>query len=83
MNIVELCSVVFGCSGSGFVAIFGRQWFQGSFHNAWSASNIAIKERLPIALAVRLWTSFANSRLLFMRDNMNVVSVINSHTSKD
>ena len=35
-------------------------------------------------LAVRLWaTRLANSRLLFMCDNMSVVSVINSHTSKD
>ena len=41
-------------------------------------------ELLPIVLAVQLWGPLiANSRMLFMCDNMSIVAVINSRTSKD
>ena len=50
----------------------------------WAHMNIAVKELLPIVLAMQLWGSLmANSRILFMCDNMSIVAVINSHTSKD
>ena len=51
---------------------------------SWSHTNIAVKELLPIVLAVQLWGPImANSRMLFMCDNMSIVAVINSRTSKD
>ena len=74
----------FDASGSGFAAVLGSRWFQGSFPSSWAPVSIAVKELLPIVLAVRLWAPFlANSRILFVCDNMSVVSVINSQTSRD
>ena len=71
-------------SGSGFAAVLGSRWFQGSFPSSWAHVSIVVKELLPIVLVVRLWAPFlANSRILFMCDNMSVVSVINSQTSRD
>ena len=68
----------------GFAAIFGKRWLQGCFPSNWANMNIAVKELLPIVLAIQLWGSLtANSRILFMCDNMSIVAVINSHTSKD
>lgn len=70
--------------GFGFAAIFGTNWIQGSFPESWKTINIAIKELLPIVLAVRVWGSLmANSRILFMTDNQSIVYIINSQTSKD
>ena len=71
-------------SGFGYGALFGSRWFQGLFPTEWQQVNIAIKELLPISLAVRLWGSrMANSRILFMTDNSSVVDIINSQTSRD
>ena len=71
-------------SGLGFAAIYGKRWVQGEFSPAWKDVNIAVKELLPIVLAVELWGPLvANSRILFMCDNMSIVAVINSHTSRD
>ena len=68
----------------GFPAIFGKRWLQGCFPSNWANMNIAVKELLPIVLAIQLWGSLmANSLILFMCDNMSIVAVINSHTSKD
>ena len=71
-------------SGFGFAAVYGSNWFQGRFPDDWKHVNIAIKELLPISLAVRLWgQKMANSRILFMSDNISVVQIINSQTSRD
>ena len=71
-------------SGTGFAAVFGNRWIQGRFPDSWLTANIAIKELLPIVLAVKLWGSeMRNSRILFMSDNQSVVFVINTKTSKE
>ena len=71
-------------SALGFAAIYSTHWFQGRFAPSWLHTNIAVKELLPIVLAVQLWGPImANSRMLFMCDNMSIVAVINSRTSKD
>ena len=71
-------------SGFGFAAICGKRWLHGKFTPAWKDINIAVKELLPIVSAVELWGPLmANSRILFMCDNMSIVAVINSHTSRD
>ena len=71
-------------SGFGFAAVYGGCWFQGRFPDNWKHVNIAIKELLPIVLAVKVWGSkWSNSRLLFLSDNMSVVHIINSLTSRD
>ena len=80
-NCIRLYS---DASMHGFAAVYGKRWFQGSFPFSWQTVNIAVKELLPIVLAVRLWAPLlTNSRILFMCDNMSIVDVINSHTSKD
>ena len=68
----------------GFAAVFRERWFQGFFHQSRAKINTAVKELFPIAIAARLWAPLmANSRIIFMCDNMSIVHVINYHTSKD
>lgn len=70
-------------SGFACAAIFGSDWLQIQFPSAWQTSNIAIKELLPIVLAVQLWSAqLRNRRILFFTDNEAVVHVINNTTSK-
>ncbi len=46
--------------------------------------NIAVKEFLLIVLAVLKWgSSWANTKVLFLCDNMAVVQVINKQSSRD
>lgn len=72
-------------SGAGFAAILGSRWFQGQFPPDWQDVNIAIKELLPVVLAMKLWgpALLKNSRILFFCDNESVVYIINAQTSKD
>ena len=71
-------------SGTAFAAVLGAQWLQGSFPPHWSDVNIAIKELLPIVLAVRLWApQLANKRILFFCDNEAIVAVLNKQSSKE
>ena len=71
-------------SGSSFAAVLGSNWFQASFPPSWSNFNIAIKELLPISLAVKVWGStLANKKVRFFTDNSVIVSVINTQSSKD
>ena len=80
-NCIRLYS---DASLQGFSAIYGKRWLQGRFPSSWASVNIAVKELLPIVLAVRIWGPLLkNSRILFMCDNMSIVNVINVHTSKD
>jgi hypothetical protein len=70
-------------SGFAFAAVWGSRWIQGTFPPHWKEVNIAVKELLPIVLAVRRWgDQLANSRLLFLTDNQSIVHVINKQTSK-
>ena len=71
-------------SNAGFAAVYGCHWLQDRFPPEWHPLHITVKELLPIVLAVQKWGSFlANKRLLFFCDNMGVVAIINSQTSKD
>ena len=68
----------FACSG-----IMGRQWFYVIFPIHWKNYNIAIKEFLPVYLAIRLWQDSMRDRfVLFHNDNMSVVYNIQDQTSK-
>ena len=70
--------------GFGFAATYGRRWLQGSFPQEWAQKSIALKELLPIVLAIKVWSNLlANSRILFFTDNESVMHVINSQTSKN
>ena len=72
-------------SGSlGYGVIFHTQWFFG----AWSASqeslSIAYKELFPIVVAAHLWgPQWTSRRVEFLCDNMSVVAVLSSGTSRE
>ena len=72
-------------SGSlGYGAIFNTQWF----FDAWSASqeslSIAYKELFPIVVAAHLWgPQWMSRQVEFLRDNMSVVTVLSSGTSRE
>lgn len=71
-------------SGLGFAAILGSHWLQGRWPPSWHDHHITIKELLPIVLAIRVWGQLLqNHRILFLCDNMAVVYIINSQTSRD
>ena len=42
-------------SAASYAAVFGSQWIQGDFPSTWQNVNIAVKELVPIVLAVHLW----------------------------
>ena len=68
----------------GFAAVYGNKWLQGRFPPSWQLFHITIKGLLPIVLAIQTWGSLlCNKRLLFLCDNMNVVTTINKQSSKD
>lgn len=68
----------------GFAAVFGQQWFVGSFPSSWESLHITVKELYPIVLAVSIWgLHISNQKILFHTDNQACVHIINSQTSKD
>jgi hypothetical protein len=70
--------------GTSYAAVFGPHWFIGEFPPSWLDRHITIKEFVPILLAILLWgQTIANKKILFFCDNMAVVEIINSQTSKD
>ncbi len=71
-------------SGRACAAVFGSMWFSVEFPDIWESHNIAIKEFLPIVLAVRLWgLKFRDKKVIFFSDNSAVVSIINKQSSTD
>ena len=73
-----------GASGRGFTAVLGDRWIHGSFAPQWKEMNIATKELVPIYFAFSMWAPMlANKNIIFLVDNMAVVEVLKSQTSKD
>ncbi|MCP3932380.1 MAG: hypothetical protein GY705_25190, partial [Bacteroidetes bacterium] len=71
-------------SGKGYAAVFGHKWIGGVFPDSWNDKSIAIKELTPIYLAFVLWIKyFKNEKICFLVDNMSVVHILRSKTSKD
>jgi len=71
-------------SGAGYAAISGSSWIQGAFPKSWERVNIATKELLPITLAFRMWAPKLKAvNIIFMVDNMAVVDILQSQTSRD
>ena len=68
----------------GYGGYFGPRWFAGEWANELKTLNIAIFELYPICLAIKLWgTLLSNKCLQINSDNMAVVHILNSSTSKD
>ena len=72
-------------SGSwGCGAVWYDQWIQCAWNNLWMEKGIAIKELLPIVLAIAIWGDYwVHKRVLVRCDNMAVVHVINCLRCKD
>ena len=70
----------------GYGAVLGGQWFYGIWPENWVNDNITLKEFFPIIIvtAVRLWAlHLANQRIMLHTDNLALVHIINSTTSKE
>jgi len=72
-------------SGSwGCGAYSGVQWFQCKWSDTWQPFAIAVKELLPIAIACGLWGHLWKHKTILAKcDNMGVVHILHSRTSKD
>ena len=80
----DVLGVFTDASGKGFGLKFGSHWTFGIFPEDWWSYNIAIKELYPIVLAGWMFGDvFANKKVLFTSDNMSVVYILKSQTSKD
>jgi hypothetical protein len=68
----------------GYGAVLGNAWFWGTWDGSWRNQNITLLEFYPIVLSIQVWGHlFANKCLVFHTDNLALVSVINSQTSKE
>ena len=68
----------------GYGGYFGSRWFSGTWTPELKGHNIALLELYPICLAIKLWgTLLSNKCLQINSDNMAVVHILNSSTSKD
>lgn len=68
----------------GYGAVFNNQWFHGLWPVSWKRECITLLELYPIIAALAAWgPQLANKRINFRTDNMAVVHIINSCTSKD
>ena len=68
----------------GFGGFMGTQWFSGTWSDTTRGLNIALLELYPICLAIKLWgRHLSNKCIQINSDNIAVVHIINSFTSKD
>ena len=72
-------------SGSwGCGAAWNERWIQMEWNGSWDQQCIAAKELLTIALACAIWgAQWQHRQVLVWCDNMAVVSIVASQTSKD
>ena len=68
----------------GFGAMFGKNWFNGSWPAQIAHLPITFKELFPIMLAIEIWgPHLRNQCLLAHSDNLAVVHIINKQSSKE
>ena len=68
----------------GYGAISGHDWFVGKWSTSQQPPSTAFNELFPVVVAALLWGHrWASKRVEFRSDNMMVVSVLSSGTSKD
>jgi len=71
-------------TSAGYAAVYGGQWFNGTWPPLWQTYHINILELYPVVAALELWGPLLkNSCIMFICDNLSVVHVINNMTSKD
>ena len=72
------------CTTIGFSGVFGNKWFHGIWSDRCCGLNIAILELYPICLALHMWAALLQNKCLTINsDNMSVVCVLNTFTSKE
>ena len=68
----------------GYGGFFGHRWFSGRWSPQDKNYNIALLELFPICVAIKLWgPALANKCIQINSDNIAVVHILNSSTSKD
>ncbi|MCP3876743.1 MAG: hypothetical protein GY699_26840 [Desulfobacteraceae bacterium] len=56
----------------------------GKFPSHWMSKSIAVKELTPIDISFCLWIEhFKNTKIVFLVDNLSIVYVLRSKTSRD
>ncbi len=71
-------------SPKGFGIVFGEKWAYGPFPRDWSHFNICFLELYPIVLMLEMFgEQLQQKKLLMFTDNMALVYILNSQTSKD
>jgi len=79
----EVVSDASGSYGCGAFSL-PHGWFQSEWPESWRSIHIAAKELVPIVIAANLWGhQWKCSAVCFRSDNMAVVEVLKSRTSKD
>ena len=80
ITVTSDASGAFGCGA--FSTTHG--WFQLSWPSSWHSTNIATKELVPIVLSAALWgPTWARKCVCFETDNMAVVEILRTRTSRD
>ena len=72
------------CGSWGCRAFYHPFWLQLQWPKSWHQYHIAVKELLPIVLAVAIWGQYWSRKHILCRcDNMAVVNILYSRSSKD
>ena len=70
--------------GFGFGATLGSSWIYGQWPPNLEHHSIAVKEIIPIVIAVQVWSEEIKGRYLkVVSDNMSVVCAINAQSCRD
>ena len=71
-------------ASKGYAAVLQSHWFAGLWPESWKSFSIAFLELFPICIALEIWSEkLSNQCIMFHTDNISIVSVINSNSSKD
>ena len=83
LNITVL-SDASGSWGCGAFTVQAGEWLQLSWPQGWDHVNIAVKELLPVVLATAVWEQqWAGQHVLFISDNMAVVSALSAQSARN
>jgi hypothetical protein len=84
MHTSESLHLYTDASNVGYGGVFGTKWFYGPFDENLLDFHTSVTEFFPIVIAMEMWgASLSNSSIVFHSDNIAVVHVINSNTSKE
>lgn len=71
-------------SNVGIGGCLGSSWYSCDYSAQWLKYHITVREFFAIIVALEIWgETLSNKRIQFFTDNMAVVHIINSNTSKD